>query len=244
MSVVRIQKLLASWGVASRRVVERYIKEGRIAVDGEKLNEQGKIIDEDSLPVITLDGKRLKPPENTEYTILAFNKPKLVITSLDDDRGRRCVADYLPKNKRLYPIGRLDYDSTGLLLVTDYGELTNRLLHPSYKVPKEYIVRINGERLRQEELEEFASGIELDDGMTAPCSITELGAPNCYSVVIKEGRKRQVRRMFEFFGRKVIRLHRVSFGPIKLGELSSGKLRQLSEKEKKELLHVTGLLSK
>lgn len=241
MPMVRIQKLLATWGIASRRSIERYIEEGRIAVDGKKLTEQGFIIDEEKLPVITLNGKKLKPPTNTEYTILAFHKPKLVITSLDDEQGRRCIADFLPKSKRLYPVGRLDYDSTGLLLITDYGELTNRLLHPSYKVAKEYIVRIDGNRLKAAELEQFAAGIELEDGMTSPCKITELGAPNCYSVIIKEGRKRQVKRMFEFFERKVIRLHRVSFGPIKLGDLQSGKLRPLTDEERKELLKATGL---
>ena len=136
MSLVRIQKLLASWGIASRRKIESLITEGRISIDGCQLTEQGFLVDEDNLPVIRLDGKRLIPSQNTDYTILLFNKPKLVITSLKDEKGRRSIADYLPKGKRLYPIGRLDYDSTGLLLITDYGELTNRLLHPSYKVSK------------------------------------------------------------------------------------------------------------
>lgn len=241
MSMVRIQKLLASWGVASRRAIERYIEEGRISVNGEKLKEQGFVVDEENLPKIALDGKILTPPTNPEYSVFAFHKPKLVITSLDDEKGRRCIADFLPKNKRLYPVGRLDYDSTGLLLVTDYGELTNRLLHPSFKVAKEYIVRIAGDRLSLKERSDFAAGIMLEDGLTAPCTITELAVQNCYSVILKEGRKRQVKRMFEFFGRKVIRLHRISFGPIKLGDLPSGKLRPLTKKEIKELLVATGL---
>lgn len=241
--MVRIQKLLASWGIASRRSIEKFIQEGRIAVDGDVINEQGFIIDENNIPKITLDGKLLKAPSDKNYTVLAFHKPKLVITSLKDEHGRRSIADFLPKDKRLYPIGRLDYDSTGLLLVTDYGELTNRLLHPSFKVAKEYIVRISGEPLGEADLKSFAKGIELDDGMTAPAIIKALSADKCYSVIIKEGRKRQVRRMFEFFGRKVIRLHRITFGPIRLGNLEAGKLRQLTKEEYSALLSATGLSS-
>lgn len=243
MPLVRIQKLLASWGVASRRKIESLIADGRISVDGHLLSEQGLLIDDENLPVILLDGKKLVPPQKTDYTILLFNKPKLVITSLKDEQGRRSIADYLPVGKRLYPIGRLDYDSTGLLLITDYGELTNRLLHPSYKVAKEYIVKINGEPLSNSELKRFSEGIELEDGLTAPCSIKALKSYNTYSVTIKEGRKRQVRRMFEFFDRKVVNLHRVSFGPIKLGSLQSGKLREITPEEKKALLKAAGIES-
>ena len=243
MPLVRIQKLLASWGVASRRKIENLISEGHISVDGRLLIEQGFLIDEDNPPDILLNGKKLIPPKKSDYTILLFNKPKLVITSLKDEQGRRSVADYLPKGKRLYPIGRLDYDSTGLLLITDYGELTNRLLHPSYKVAKEYIVKIIGEKLSDSELKQFSEGIELEDGLTAPCIIKPLKTYNTYSVTIKEGRKRQVRRMFEFFDRKVINLNRVSFGPIKLGSLQSGKLREVTLEEKKALLKAAGLES-
>lgn len=240
--MVRIQKLLASWGIASRRNIEKFIEEGRIFIDGVKLEEQGFIIDENNLPTIMLDGKKLTPPLKTDYTILLFNKPKLVITSLKDEKNRSCLADYLPKNKRLYPVGRLDYDSSGLLLITDYGELTNRLLHPSFKVTKEYIVKIQGEMLKQHELNIFSSGINLEDGLTAPCIIKPHQTPNTYSVIIKEGRKRQVRRMFDFFGRKVINLHRIAFGPIKLGNLQSGKLRKVTKEEETALLKTTELL--
>lgn len=241
--MVRIQKLLASWGIASRRSIEKYIEEGRIAVNNEILSEKGFSIDENNIPTIKLDGKVITPPKKTEYTILVFNKPKLVITSLKDEQGRCSVSDYLPKDKRLYPVGRLDYDSTGLLLITDYGELTNRLLHPSYKVAKEYVVKIQGQLLTSDELKNFASGIELEDGMTAPCIIKPHKATNTYSVIIKEGRKRQVRRMFDYFGRKVINLHRIAFGPIKLGNLQSGKLRPVTQEERKALLKATNLLA-
>ncbi len=240
--MVRIQKLLASWGIASRRNIEKFIEEGRISVNGEKLIEKGLLIDESNPPSILLDGKKLTAPQNTEYTILLFNKPKLVITSLKDEQGRKTIADYLPKDKRLYPVGRLDYDSTGLLLITDYGELTNRLLHPSYKVAKEYIVKIQGEPLLKTELKQFSEGIMLEDGKTAPCSIKALKSFNTYSVIIKEGRKRQVKRMFEFFKRKVTNLNRVAFGPIKIGDLQSGKYREATKEEKTALLKATGLM--
>ena len=240
--MVRIQKLLASWGIASRRSIEKFIEDGRISIDGVKLEEQGFIIDEDNLPTIFLDGKKISPPAKKAYTILLFNKPKLVITSLKDEQGRKCLTDYLPKDKRLYPVGRLDYDSSGLLLITDFGELTNKLLHPSFKVSKEYIVKIQGEMLNSNELKLFSSGINLEDGLTAPCIIKPHKALNTYSVIIKEGRKRQVRRMFDYFGRKVIYLHRIAFGPIKLGNLQSGKLRPVTKEEEKLLLKATGLL--
>lgn len=240
--MVRIQKLLSSWGIASRRNIEKFIEEGRIFIDGKKLEEKGLILDENNLPTIVLDGEKILPPQNNDYTILVFNKPKLVITSLKDEKGRKSISDYLPKDKRLYPIGRLDYDSTGLLLITDFGELTNRLLHPSYKVSKEYIVKIQGEALTKQELKQFSEGIELEDGITAPCFIKALKTFNTYSVIIKEGKKRQVRRMFDFFNRKVINLNRVSFGPIKLGSLQSGKLRKVTEEEKNALLKTTRLI--
>lgn len=241
MPMVRIQKLLASWGVASRRSVENYIKEGRIAVNGKKLDELGLIIDENNLPSISLDGKKILPKVNIEHSIFVFNKPKFVITSLKDERNRTSIADFLPKNKRLYPIGRLDYDSTGLLLITDYGELTNRLLHPSFKVPKEYVVKIEGEDLTQEEMKRFASGVKLEEGVTAPCMIKRLEAAKCYSVIVREGHKRQIRRMFEAFERKVAKLHRISFGPVKLGDLPSGRLRPVTKEEKNALLKAVGL---
>lgn len=239
--MVRIQKLLASWGVASRRSIESYIKEGRIAIDGKRLDELGFIVDEANIPSITLDGKKILPRTNVEYSIFVFNKPKFVITSLKDEHNRTSVADFLPKNKRLYPVGRLDYDSTGLLLITDHGELTNRLLHPSFKVPKEYVVKIEGELLTQDEMKQFSSGVKLEEGVTAPCTIKRLEAIKCYSVIIREGHKRQVRRMFEAFNRKVLKLHRISFGPVKLGDLQPGKLRPITKEEKNSLLKAVGL---
>jgi 16S rRNA U516 pseudouridylate synthase RsuA-like enzyme len=145
--MVRIQKLLSSWGVASRRTIEKWIDEGRIKVNGATLSEQGLLLNPEADLRIEVDGKQIKRPAAAEFAIYCFNKPAGVVTTLDDELGRKTIKDYLPKDRRLYPIGRLDYDSTGLLLVTDHGELTHRLLHPSFKVEKEYIVRIKSQEI-------------------------------------------------------------------------------------------------
>ncbi len=238
---VRIQKLLATWGVASRRAIEKMIDEGKVKVDGRVVSEQGLLIDPDKLPQITVCGKIVTKPANKGFSIYVFNKPEGIVTTLDDELGRKTIKDFLPPGKRLYPIGRLDCDSTGLLLVTDHGELTHRLLHPSFKVEKEYIVKIAGSTLTRLEREQFRSGVVLEDGKTAPCELRQLKNPQAYSVIIKEGKKRQIRRMFATIDRKVISLHRIRFGPIRIDDLRSGEIRLLSAKEKADLLKAAGL---
>ena len=239
--MIRIQKLLAEWGIASRRAIEKLITEGKVLINGKEA-ELGCSVNELDLPEIKVCGKIVEKPVSDKREVYAFNKPKYVISSLKDEKGRKCVADFLPTEVRLYPIGRLDYDSSGLLLVTNYGELTNRLLHPSHKVDKEYIVIIDGEPLTVDEISRFESGIPLDDGMTSPCRLKRLKKDKCYSVIIHEGRNRQVRRMFDFFGRTVIDLKRVSFGPIKLENLKSGTTRKISKDEFNKLLKSAGLV--
>lgn len=238
---IRIQKLLAGWGVASRRAIEKMIESGRIEVNGSRLTEQGFLVDPDAPPIITVDGEVLKKTVNKEFALYIFFKPLDVVTTLHDECGRKTIRDFLPPGRRLYPIGRLDRDSSGLLLITDHGELTNRLLHPSYKVEKEYIVKIAGTPLTGNEQEHFMTGVEIDDGRTAPCRLQQLEQPQTYSVIIREGKKRQVRRMFVSFGRKVTDLQRVRFGPIHLGNMRPGELRPLTDKEKSALLQAAGL---
>ncbi|PKL42691.1 MAG: pseudouridine synthase [Candidatus Riflebacteria bacterium HGW-Riflebacteria-1] len=238
---VRIQKLLAGWGVASRRAIEKMIEEGRIEIDGEMLVEQGRFVDPDNPPVIKINGKQIRRPEQREHAIYIFYKPIDVVTTLNDECGRKTIREFLPADRRLYPIGRLDRDSTGLLLITDHGELTNRLLHPSYKVEKEYIVSLFDSPLTSAECAQFRSGVELDDGKTAPCELSQLKESLTYSVIIREGKKRQIRRMFASFGRQVKSLHRVRFGPIDLGNLRPGEIRPLSAKERSALLNAAGL---
>ena len=238
---VRIQKLLAGWGVASRRAIEKMIEEGRIEVNGETLTEQGHFVDPDNPPVITVNGRQIHKPTQHAHSIYIFYKPVDVVTTLHDERGRKTIRDFLPADRRLYPIGRLDRDSTGLLLITDHGELTNRLLHPSYKVEKEYIVSLCDSALTAAECSQFRAGVELDDGRTAPCELRQLKEPYTYSVIIREGKKRQIRRMFASFGRQVKSLHRIRFGPLHLGDLRPGEIRLLSDKEKSALLKAAGL---
>jgi 23S rRNA pseudouridine2605 synthase len=238
--MIRIQKLLANWGLGSRRHIETLITKGEVLVDGEPIS-LGHSVDEANPPQIEVSGQIVKPPKNPQNQVYIFNKPKLVVTTLKDEEGRKCIADFVPKNQRLYPVGRLDMDSTGLLLLTNHGELTNRLLHPSYQIEKEYIVEINGAPLSNAELESFTKGLVLDDGLTQPCKIKKLRAHNNYSVILKEGRNRQVKRMFEHFERKVTKLHRARFGPIKLERLPKGKIRELSPSEMQALLSAVGL---
>ncbi|PKL44971.1 MAG: pseudouridine synthase [Candidatus Riflebacteria bacterium HGW-Riflebacteria-2] len=239
---VRIQKLLAGWGIASRRGIEKMIEAGRLEIDGNRLTTQGFSIDPENLPVIKLDGKVIEPPTGKQTSIYIFYKPINVVTTLKDEGGRKTIRDFLPADRRLYPVGRLDRDSTGLLLITDHGELTNRLLHPSYKVEKEYIVKIEGAPLSPEEQRQFRNGVTIEEGITSPCRLRQLDDPQSYSVTISEGKKRQVRRMFASFRRLVTSLHRVRFGPLHLGKLQPGELRLLTAEEKSALLQAAGLI--
>ncbi|NLF97948.1 MAG: rRNA pseudouridine synthase [Candidatus Riflebacteria bacterium] len=240
--LVRIQKLLSGWGIASRRGIERLIESGRVEIDGNRLTTQGFSVDSDNLPEIRVDGKVIRPPAEQRPAVYVFHKPLGVVTTLKDERGRETIRDYLPKDRRLYPVGRLDRDSTGLLLITDHGELTNRLLHPSYKVEKEYIVKIDGEPLSTSEQEQFRKGVAIDEGITAPCCLRQLTDPQSYSVIISEGKKRQVRRMFASFRRQVVSLQRIRFGPLRLGNLRPGEIRLLTAEEESALLKAAGLI--
>ncbi len=237
---VRLQKLLAGWGLASRRTVETWIAAGRVKVDGETVADLGRKVDPASAR-IEIDGKPVVPPDGSQQPlVLVLNKPAGVVSTVSDPQGRPTVRDLLPPDRRLYPVGRLDMDSTGILLVTDFGELSNRLLHPRYKVEKEYLVEVSGASLSPDECRRFAAGLVLEDGLTAPCRIDRHGEGR-YRVVLREGRKRQVKRMFEALDRRVLALHRERFGPIRLGKLVSGKTRPLTPEELQQLLLATGL---
>jgi 23S rRNA pseudouridine2605 synthase len=178
----------------------------------------------------------LKP---RQLVYLVLNKPKGIMSTTSDERGRRTVIDILPekyRHIRLYPVGRLDKDSTGLLLLTNDGELTNRLTHPRFEHEKEYLVSISG-KLNADEKQKLEQGIELEDGLTHPTAIKEVDIPPFnYSITIHEGRKRQVRRMFESIGHTVQVLKRVRMGNLNLGKLKEGEIRELNAKEVKALL--------
>lgn len=235
----RLQKVLAQAGVASRRKCEELILSGAVEVNGEQVLTLGTKVDP-AADEIKVNGKKIRS-ESKVYVML--NKPKGVITSANDPQGRKVVSDFLPGIKqRIYPVGRLDYDTEGLLLLTNDGEFANMLTHPKHHVPKTYLATVNGIP-HGDKLEKLQRGIELEDGLTAPAEIEyhdvdmEKNTATIW-ITIHEGRNRQVRRMFEAIGHKVVKLKRVRFGELALEGLPRGKFRHLSEKEIKELIAI------
>lgn len=233
----RLQKILAQAGVASRRKCEELILSGAVEVNGEPVTTLGTKADP-AVDVITVKGRSIRS-EKKLYVML--NKPKGVITSAKDPQGRKVVADFLPGIKeRIYPVGRLDYDTEGLLLLTNDGEFANLLTHPKHHVPKTYLATVKGVP-HGTALEQLQAGVKLEDGMTSPAEV-EYHDVNMEKseatirITIHEGRNRQVRRMFEAVGHKVVRLKRVRFGELGLDGLPRGKFRHLSEQEVKMLL--------
>ena len=234
---MRVQKFLARAGVASRRGSEDLMTAGRVAVNGAIITELGTKVDP-AVDTVTVDGRAISLADERVY--LALHKPAGVVTTMSDPQGRTTVADLVPVREHpgLFPVGRLDYETTGLLLFTTDGELSHRLLHPKWKVEKVYRVLADG-RTTEPELDRLREGVSLDDGLTAPARVRVLRkGPTTYcEIAIKEGRKRQVRRMFSAIGHPVIELHRVSFGPITLGDLSKASWRYLSDDEVRALRH-------
>jgi 23S rRNA pseudouridine2605 synthase len=242
----RLQKYLAHAGVASRRASERLIRAGRVEVNGQRVTEMGVQVDPER-DVIAVDGRRVLVADERRY--IALNKPRGVLSVLRDDRGRRALGDLVPQAQGMYPAGRLDLDSEGLILLTDDGELTLRLTHPRYEHTKEYMVRVRGD-IHPDKLRALRSGIQLEDGLTAPARVgrvdaTSLGrAPRGEAwlrFVLHEGRKRQIRRMCEAVGLEVRRLVRVRIGSIELGNLPVGAHRELTHDEVVELRRTLGL---
>ncbi len=225
----RLQKVMARRGVASRRECEELILAGRVTVNGETVRELGtKVNTGDS---ITVDGKKLEE-ENARIYIL-LNKPKGYVTTVKDPEGRRTVMDLVSGVKdRIYPVGRLDYGTEGLLLLTNDGEMGFALTHPSHRVDKTYIAKVWGMPSR-EALEALGRGVKLEDGVTAPAQVKLLsrGRQSQVELIIHQGKKRQVRRMLQAVGHPVISLRRVRFGPLTLEGLAPGSYRHLTHKE-------------
>jgi pseudouridine synthase len=229
--IERLQKVLAYAGVASRRAAERLIVEGRVTVNGAVVEALGTKVDPDK-DAIKVDGKRVAAPPSGR-TYLALNKPRGVVTTLADPEGRPTVKDYLRGVKaRVYPVGRLDFASEGLLLLTDDGTLARDLMHPSRGVEKTYLVKVKGEP-DSEALSRLRRGVPLDGKRTGPAKarVVRRGDNAWIEVTIGEGRNRQVRRMLQAVGHPVQRLRRVSYGGVALGRLPVGQLRVLSEAE-------------
>ena len=228
---MRLQKYLASCGVASRRNAEIMITDGRIAVNGMTVTELGTQVDE-MTDVVTVDGEIVRPEEEKYY--IAYNKPVGEISSVRDPEGRATVLDrFRDFPVRLFPVGRLDYDSEGLLLLTNDGALMNRLLHPSFEIPKSYLTRVSN-AVTDEEIRTLRRGVMIDGRMTSPAEV-RLIRHDTFStellITIHEGRNRQVRKMIAAIGRQVVRLKRVRFGPVLLGDLPSGMWRNLTDEE-------------
>jgi 23S rRNA pseudouridine2605 synthase len=236
---MRLNKYLAQAGIASRRKCDDLILAGYVQVNGKTVDRVGVVIDE-SKDKVTFKGRPVTLKRNFTYIIL--NKPKGVVTTARDQFRRRTVLDLIAIPERIFPIGRLDYNTTGVLLLTDDGELSNRLLHPNYKVTKVYRALLD-RVIRPVDLFRLSNGVELDGRKTQPCKITELRIVDNGSLLqieLKEGRNRQIRKMFELFNYHVEELERISFAGLKATGLQQGEWRYLTKDEVnrlKEIVH-------
>jgi 23S rRNA pseudouridine2605 synthase len=228
---MRLAKYLAHAGVASRRASEAIVFAGRVRVGGETVRDPARDVD-GSLPV-EVDGKPVRVSTG-QRAVYAVNKPRGVVSTASDPQGRPTVVSLVPSARRLYPVGRLDADTTGLILLTDDGELAHRLTHPSFEVPRTYHAKVRRAPVKEEALRALRAGVELDDGRTAPARAKRL-APDRVEITIHEGRKRQVRRMLEAVGHPVVALERVRFGPLWLRGIEEGRHRRLTAVEIEKL---------
>ena len=232
----RLQKVIAKSGVASRRKAEEMIEKGLVTVNGETITSMGMKVSEKD--IIEVEGV---PLTKEEKVYILYYKPVGEISSVGDDRDRRSVTDTFEMfEERIYPVGRLDYDTSGVLLMTNDGDFTQMMTHPKYEITKTYRVKVDG-ILKREQQRQFMRGIKLEDGMTAPCKIKVIRDKNdrnmILDVTLHEGRNRQVRRMFEYFDLKVVKLTRTHFDFLTLDGLSEGEYRFIKPHEVKKLIH-------
>lgn len=234
---MRINKFLAECGVASRRACDKLIEDGKVKVNG-RVASLGQEIDENNDNVIC-EGKKVARAKKFEYYVM--NKPKGCVCTVKDDKGRKTVMDYLPKNTaRIFPVGRLDYDSEGLLLFTNDGDFANRLTHPSSEVPKTYLVKTEGE-VSDGAIAKLRAGVEIDGRVTNKCKIRVIESCKDYTkmhVTITEGRNREIRKMFETVGKNVDFLKRIKIGDLALHGLNRGEVRKLTPEEIEYLKNV------
>lgn len=235
----RLQKIIAAAGVASRREAEKIILAGRVKVNGKVASELGVKADS-SRDRITVDGRPLAIRIKSYYM---FNKPRGVVTTMKDPEGRRCISDFARSlGERVYPVGRLDYNTEGLLLLTNDGELAQKLTHPSYEIRKTYRVKVLG-IVPVIKLDKLRMGVELEDGLTAPATVDLVGydrekGTTEFNITIREGRNRQVRRMCDAIGFPVRDLQRTKMGPLVLRGLGRGKIRELDDDEVQLLMKI------
>lgn len=234
---MRLAKHLAHQGVASRRASEQLIFDGRVRVDGEIVTDPAR--DVDGTERISVDDELLPGGAGPERRLVyVLNKPAGVVSTARDTHGRPTVVDLVGSGRRLYPVGRLDADATGIILVTDDGDLAHRLTHPSFEVPKTYRVTVDGGRVKEPALQQLRDGVLLEDGMTAPAHVRQVRS-GVLELTIHEGRNHQVKRMCEAVGHRVRTLQRVAFGGLRLGELAEGECRKLSPAEVERLKKPT-----
>lgn len=230
----RLQKILAGSGLCSRRQAEEFIKQGKVAVDGEVVREMGVKVDPEHQE-ITFEGKPLFQVEKKVYFLL--NKPKGYVTTLRDPQNRPIVTSLLPRSaERVFPVGRLDLDTEGALLLTNDGDFAQRVQHPSFEVTKTYVAKVTGTPSR-EKIARLEQGIEVEGKITAPARVKllEKGPQARLEITIHEGRKRQVRKMFAAINHPVLELKRIAYGRLMLGSLPTGKYRTLSAKDLNEI---------
>ena len=238
---VRLQKIIAGSGISSRRKAEEYIRHGLVTVNGETVMTLGTKVD----PLhdhIKVNGRHLKAKLPDMFVML--NKPVGYLSTLHDPDGRPTIKQLMPKpSLRLFPVGRLDFDSEGLLLLTNNGNIAQACLHPTHHVQKTYLVKVKGV-LEDSQIQQLRRGVALEDGQTAPAKVKKAGKAQANSwieISIHEGRKHQVKRMFDHIGHPVIRLKRIQFGPLNLGKLLPGKTRFLTDHEANDLRHLLSL---
>ncbi len=241
MEKIRLQKLLADCGFCSRRKAEELIRQGRVQVGGRPVKLGDKVSVRD---YVTVDGQHIAVPKKKNYRYIMMNKPRGYVTTLSDEQGRRCVTDLLEGiPERVYPVGRLDKNSEGLLLFTNDGNFANGIMHPSREITKTYRVTVRPP-VSEEQLAKMSIGVTLDDGfVTSPANIVmQVQEPTrvVLLVSIHEGKKREVRRMCDAVGLEVIRLRRISIGPVKLGMLKPGTWRDLTAEELRSLRAAMG----
>lgn len=239
---VRLQKVIAQAGLASRRAAEEMILQGRVTVDGKPIRKLGTRIDP-ATQVLRVDGQRVEI-DDTRHVVLALNKPEGMVSTMDDPEGRPCLSDVLVEYpERLYHVGRLDIDTSGLLLLTNDGELANRLTHPSYGIEKTYVARVHGE-VKPYVRKKLLRGVELEDGLVKADKFRvrdTLGDISAVEITVHEGRNRMVRRMLDAVGFPVRELVRVRFGPIRLDRLKPGTTRRVKGEELLSLYDVVDL---
>lgn len=240
MEGIRIHKIMADSGYCSRRKAEQLIKQGKVKLNGHPVKLGDKASPKD---IITVDGERIYIPKKKNFIYIMMNKPRGYVTTVSDEQNRKCVMDLFENmNERIYPVGRLDRNSEGLLLFTNDGEFANGIMHPSRHISKTYRVTVRPD-INDEQLVRLSEGIEIDGKKTLPAVVNVLDkTPGrvVMTITIKEGRNRQIRRMCEAAGLEVARLRRISIGPLKLGMLKPGAYRELTAEELRAIRNAIG----